>query len=50
MLKEKVKNITQEMVDNELGGWLPRENLQGMDLIIRSTVLRVAQKIGEGLR
>lgn len=50
MLREKVKDVTQEAVDKGLGGWLPREALQGMDIIIRSTVLRVAQKISEGSR
>lgn len=45
MLSSRAGGITQEKVRKELGAWLPIASLQGMDLIIRSTILRVAQKI-----
>jgi predicted nucleotidyltransferase component of viral defense system len=48
MLKARADGITQDKVKKELGAWLPMESLQGMDLIIKSTILRMAQKIGSG--
>ncbi len=45
MLKVRANAIDQKKIDRELGAWLSGGNLQGMDMIIRSTVLRVVQKI-----
>lgn len=45
ILKKKAEIITQERVERELSAWLPQANLQGMDIIIKSTILRVIQKI-----
>lgn len=45
MLKIRADGITQEKVEKELGAWLPREALHGMALVIKSTILRVAQRI-----
>lgn len=45
MLKARADGITQERVERELGAWLPQASLCGMDVIIRSTILRVVQRI-----
>ncbi len=45
MLRERADGITQEKVERELGAWLPLKSLQGMDMVIRSTILRVAQRL-----
>lgn len=45
MLKARANGVTQENIDKELGAWLPDEKLKGMDIIIKSTVLRIVQKI-----
>lgn len=44
-LRTRAGDITQEKVERELGAWLPDESLCGMDVIIKSTILRVAQRI-----
>jgi len=45
ILQTKAKSITQEKVDSELGAWFSKEALQGMFLIIRATLNKIAQKI-----
>jgi predicted nucleotidyltransferase component of viral defense system len=45
MLKTRVQSITQEKVERELGAWLLEEAMQGMYLIIRATLNRIAQKL-----
>ena len=45
MLTAKADGLTQKKVEKELGAWLTAESLEGMDKIIRSTLLRVVQKV-----
>lgn len=48
ILGTKADNITQEKVEKELGAWLPPKNLRGMNIIIRSTIMRVVQQMCDG--
>ncbi|PIR17097.1 MAG: hypothetical protein COV46_05570 [Deltaproteobacteria bacterium CG11_big_fil_rev_8_21_14_0_20_49_13] len=45
MLRKRADNVTPKKVEKELGAWLPLSSLRGMDMVIRTAVLRVVQKI-----
>lgn len=45
LLRTLLKLVTQEKIAEELGGFLPKDHLPGLDMIIKNTVNQVIQRI-----
>lgn len=45
MLRKRTEDLTSQKIAEELGSWLSKEQLAGIEIIIKATIERIAQKM-----